>query len=129
MAATVITKTFEIGQVPAKELGSEAVSSIILSTDSLFLVAHLTQNYSSDLEQVIRTRAAILIGPWPTNLTMFVLADATGFHVDLVATLDPQARRYRSRVSALINDIKLECKLVALKRRARERSTDILAPR
>lgn len=78
----------------------------------------LTNKFSSDLEKVIRTRADILIGPWPDSLKMSVDANETGFRIDLGPARHPKDKRYRSRVMQIISAIKLEIRLTELKNRA-----------
>jgi len=77
-------------------------------------------DFSADLDKVIRSRAVSLIGPWPDRLTMLVMANESGFHVSLGPVDSQQTGYYRSRVRAIIADIKLECTLMGLRRRARE---------
>jgi hypothetical protein len=74
-----------------------------------FRVPILPNKFSEDLEKVIRNRALVLQGPWPSGLFMQVHATSISFRVTFAPVSDPDLQEYRSAVIAIVAAIKVEC--------------------
>lgn len=86
---------------------------------SIFLVIILPNQFSEDLEKVIRNRALVLQGPWPAGLFMRVHATSISFRVTFAPVSDPILHEYRSAVIAIVAAIKVECDNLGREKRLR----------
>ncbi len=88
-------------------------------TINVLQVVLLPNKFSEDLEKVIRNRALVLHGPWPSGLFMQVQASSTSFKVSFGPVSDPSLQVYRSAVIAIVAAIKVECDNLGREKRLR----------
>lgn len=91
----------------------------LFQTCMIFQVVLLPNRFSEDLEKVIRNRALVLQGPWPSGLFMQVHATSTSFRVTFAPVSDPVLQDYRSAVIAIVAAIKVECDNLGREKRLR----------
>lgn len=77
----------------------------------------MPKKFSEDLEKVIRNRALVLEGPWPSGLFMQVHATSVSFRVTFAPVSDPVLLEYRSAVIAIVAAIKVECDNIGQQKR------------
>lgn len=89
----------------------------VVSSVQYFQVVLLPKKFSEDLEKVIRNRALVLEGPWPSGLFMQVHATSVSFRVTFAPVSDPVLLEYRSAVIAIVAAIKVECDNIGQQKR------------